>query len=37
MRDHTLFPNELHDLFIGLAALVLAILIWSIVFVPAAV
>lgn len=37
MKDHTLFPAELHDLFIGVAALALAILIWSIVFVPAAV
>ncbi len=37
MRDHTLFPNELRDLFVGVAALLLTILIWSVVFAPAAI
>ncbi len=37
MRHTTLFPNYLRDLIIGLVALVLAVMIWSIVMVPEAI
>lgn len=37
MRYTTLFPNELRDLLIGLLALTLAIMIWALLIVPAAI
>jgi hypothetical protein len=37
MRHTTLFPHELRDLMIGLVALALALLIWTVLFVPIAV
>lgn len=37
MRHTTLFPDGLGDLIIGLVALALAIMIWSILIVPAAI
>jgi hypothetical protein len=37
MRSTTLFPNGLRDLMIGLIALILAVMIWSIVMVPVAI
>lgn len=35
MRHTTLFPEEFRDLIIGLVALALAVMIWSILVVPA--
>ncbi len=37
MRHTTLFPDELRDLIIGLTALALAIVIWSLLVIPAAI
>jgi hypothetical protein len=37
MRHTTLFPAGFRDLIIGLAALALAIVVWSVLIVPAAV
>lgn len=37
MRHNTLHANEIRDLIIGGIALMLAILIWGVIFIPAAV
>ncbi len=37
MRHTTLFPDRFRDLIIGLVALALAVMIWSIVMVPVAI
>jgi hypothetical protein len=37
MRHTTLFPAGLRDLIIGLVAMAVAIMIWSVLIVPAAV
>jgi hypothetical protein len=37
MRYTILFPSGLRDLIIGLVALALAIMIWSVLFVPVVV
>jgi hypothetical protein len=37
MKHTTLFPNASRDLIIGLIALALAIIVWSVLMAPAAV
>ncbi len=37
MRHTTPFPDELRDFLIGLVALILAVMIWALLIVPAAI
>jgi hypothetical protein len=37
MRDSTLFPQEFRDLIIAVVAFLIALLLWSVFMVPAAV